>query len=119
MSNTRRAVVLVVEDDWLLRDTLAEQLRGAGCDVHEAATAEGALALLDQAPIDVLVTDISLGGYLNGWDVAEAFRRVRPALRIVYASGNSVEPCRQVTNSLFVSKPYDPQVILNICRDLS
>jgi hypothetical protein len=58
-----------------------------------------------------LFTDIRLGGRLNGWDVAEIFRKHRPAMRVLYASGYSIEPPRHVSNSKFFNKPYRPEDI--------
>lgn len=99
-------VVLVVEDEWLLRDEIVYQLRNAGWNVLEASTGEGAIGFLDtEHQIDVLVTDIQLAGYLNGWDVAEAFRAARPHIPVIYASGNNADPSRAVANSRFFRKP--------------
>lgn len=119
MSGADNCVVLLVEDDWLLRDMLADHLRNAGYEVHEAATAEGALALLqDGQQVDLLVTDITLGGYLSGWDVAEAFRDARPGIPVIYTSASAIEPRRQVPGSVFIHKPYDAHAVLDVCRKL-
>jgi DNA-binding response OmpR family regulator len=118
MSDAERCVALVVEDDWLLRDELASHLREAGWTVQEASTAEGAMMLLDRERIDILITDIGLGGYMSGWDVAEAFRAARPEMPVVYTSGNTIEPRRQVPDSVFLRKPYDPNAVLEACRRL-
>jgi two-component system, OmpR family, response regulator len=116
---TEHPVVLVVEDEWLVRDMVTSCLREAGWHVLEAATGEGALALLQSGEqVDVLVTDINLGGSLNGWDIGEAFRTANPAMSIIYASGNSVEPRRRVPDSLFFNKPYDPEAVLLACDKL-
>lgn len=109
-------VVLVVEDEWLIRDEIVHQLKVAGWEVLEASTGEGAIGLLrDEQQIDVLVTDIQLAGYLSGWDVAEAFRAARPEARVVYASGNLADRSRAVDNSVFLSKPYRSDQILEAC----
>jgi CheY-like chemotaxis protein len=113
-------VVLIVEDEWLLRDGIAEELRGAGWRALEASTAEGALALLrDGQQIDILVTDIQLGGYLNGWDVAEAFRTIHPHMPVIYVSGNRIDKLRRVSASAFLSKPYRAAALLEACRELA
>jgi CheY-like chemotaxis protein len=60
-------LVLVVEDEWLLRDLVVKALRSAGCDVLEAGTAEVAIAYLQAGHcIDVVFTDIQLAGELTG-----------------------------------------------------
>ena len=77
----------------------------------EAATGEEAIALIDgpNQCLDVLFTDIRLGGALTGWDVAEIF---------LYASGNSIAPRRDVSGSEFFNKPYRIDDILEACRRL-
>ena len=111
-------VVLVVEDEWLVRAVIVDFLRANGCQVLEAATGEEAVSLIDgeDQQLDVLFTDIRLGGQLNGWDVAEIFRKHRPAMRVLYASGYSIEPPRHVSDSQFFNKPYRPEDILQACR---
>ena len=111
--------VLVVEDEGLVRHVIAEYLREAGYTVVETGTGEAALDALeheDEQPIDIVFTDIRLGGTLNGWDVAEAFRAKHPELPIIYTSGYAVSPPREVGGSLYFNKPYDPQDILRACR---
>jgi CheY-like chemotaxis protein len=61
--STRRAVVLVVEDEWLVRGFLVSHLQDAGWRVLEADSAEQAIAMLKAGqPIGILVTDIQLAG---------------------------------------------------------
>lgn len=106
-AGTEYGVVLVVEDEWLLREAIVEALKIAGWQVVEASSGEGALGLLqDKQRVDVLVTDIQLAGTLDGWDVAEAFRAAQPDIPVIYASGNAGDRSRAVANSAFFSKPY-------------
>ena len=113
-------VVLVVEDEWLLRKLIAEELRTAGWEVLETSTAEDAIAYLQAGRrIDVVFTDIQLAGSLCGWDVAEQFRAARPDLPVVYASGNAGDRSRRVAGSLFFEKPYQPTDVVEACRRLS
>ena len=107
--------ILVVEDEWLLRDELARIFRDNGWLVLEAGTGEGALALAGQNHIDALLTDIQLGGYVSGWDVADTIRTAHPATEVVYISGNAVDHSRQVPASHFFRKPYRASVILAAC----
>ena len=72
-------VVLVVEDEFLVRYNIAGCLQEAGYVVVEAGSGEEAIALCNSGrPIDMVVTDINLGGCASGWDVAECFRAARP-----------------------------------------
>jgi CheY-like chemotaxis protein len=115
----RTATILVVEDEWLLREMIAEHLRDAGWTVIEVESGEDALNCLDNgAEIDVVFTDIRLKGNLNGWDVAEASRRTVADLPVIYASGETVQPQRKVDGSLFFPKPYEPEHIHLACERL-
>jgi len=78
-------VIVVVEDEWLVRAVTVDFLKANGCQVLEATTGEEAVSLIDgeDQQLDVLFTDIRLGGQLNGCDVAEIFRKHRPAMRVL------------------------------------
>ena len=83
------------------------------------ASGEAAIDLLHvRNGIDVVVTDIRLGGQVNGWDVGEASRATHPNIPVIYTSGAVVSPERPVTGSVFLKKPYDPAVVLTACRTL-
>ena len=74
-------IILVVEDDPLIRGDLVGGLLDNGFFVIEAESAEQAIALLaDDKPVDVLLTDINLKGTGTGLDVAEAFRAAPPGI---------------------------------------
>jgi DNA-binding response OmpR family regulator len=107
MSDAPAPTVLIVEDEPMIRLTIADEYRDKGWQVLEADRGEAAVDTLSANHIDVLLTDIRLGGALTGWDVAEAWRKQRPDGPVIYVSGNGREPSRQVTGSLFFSKPYD------------
>jgi CheY-like chemotaxis protein len=112
-------VVLVVEDEFLIRDSIVDYLRRAGCLVLEAPSGEQALALLhEDQPIDVVFTDIRLGGELTGHDVGRTCRAMWPDVAVVYTSGHALEPARTVPGSRFFAKPYQPDQILHACREL-
>jgi CheY-like chemotaxis protein len=97
---------------------IVDYLTDNGCTVIEADSGENAVGLIDGPgqKLDVLFTDIRLGGTLNGWDVAEIFRNRFPNLRVLYASGYSIEPRRDVAGSRFFSKPYLVDDILQACK---
>ena len=106
MDATRR--LLLVEDDPLLRMTLAEALTEAGFTVTEAADAESALGLVaSRDDFDLLLTDINLPG-ADGFALASAARRLRPGLPVVYASGrlSEVDPQRALPGAPFLAKPF-------------
>ena len=98
MQAAHKAVtVVVVEDDWLIREDMVTDLRQEGWAVLEAATGAGALQTLREAEkVDLLITDIKLADALTGWDVAEAFRTSHPEVPVIYASGNPANNHRRV-----------------------
>ncbi|WP_281684141.1 response regulator [Thalassobaculum salexigens] len=114
---TTAQTVLIVEDEFLIRLSACETFTEAGFVVLEAESGEQAVEILsDDSQIDVVFTDIRLGGALTGWDVAEEARIKRPDVRVIYASGNAIDPTRNVSGSQFFGKPYDPEVIVDACR---
>jgi CheY-like chemotaxis protein len=113
-------VVLVIEDEVFLRLNIVSCLQEAGYAVVEAATGEEAIGLChSNTSIDLVFTDVNLGGHASGWDVAECFRTVRPGVPVVYTSGRSLDAGRCVGGSTFVPKPYDESDILKACRRLT
>lgn len=116
--NKNRPIVLVCEDEALVRLPIVDHLIANGCTVIEAGSGEDAVGLLNgpNQQIDVLFTDIRLGGVLNGWDVAEIFRDRFPNIGVLYASGYAIQPRRDVEGSEFFSKPYLLDDIVDACR---
>jgi CheY-like chemotaxis protein len=110
------SLILVVEDERLIRRTVVGEFRFAGWKVLEACTAEDAIDRIETVPrIDVLFTEIRLAGGLDGWDVADAFRKLHPYLPVIYSSAGSVDHCRQLSDSRFFRKPYNASDILDAC----
>lgn len=84
--------VLVVDDDPAVRDIIAGMLEELGCEVVNAQSGPDALDLLKQNElISILITDINMPG-MDGHELAELAKRVRPNLRILQLSGR--EPRR-------------------------
>ncbi len=108
-----KLTALIVEDDWIVRLAIVDFFNASGCTTVEAESGEVALSILQRRDgLDVLFTDIRLGGEANGWDVAEAFRATHPDLPVIYTSGAVIKPERPVAGSLFFAKPYDPPEVL-------
>lgn len=84
-------VVLVVEDNALVRDLTAEILRGAGYQLFEASNADDALELLESVRVDLLLADIGLPG-MDGRELAEAARQKQPELKVLYVTGKQAPP---------------------------
>ncbi len=109
-------IILIAEDEWLIRDVLASEFRRAGWTVLEASSGEGALGLIESdEPVDALVTDIQLGGRVSGWDVADAFHARHHEEPVIYTSGNAADRDRLIPGSIFVPKPCSPQDLIAMC----
>lgn len=119
MVERRSLTVLVVEDEALLRVGIVDCLTRNGHRVCEAGSGEAAMAILETRDIGALFTDISLGGAVSGWDVAEGGRAIDPALPVVYTSGNDADRERMVVASRFFGKPYDEDGVRLACEELA
>jgi CheY-like chemotaxis protein len=110
--------VLVVEDEYLIREGIVSYLEEAGCVVIEAETGERAIEICkSNVPVDVLFTDIQLPGAASGFDVAETFRASHSDMPVMYVSGYVGGRERCVPDSLFFQKPYQATAILKACRE--
>ena len=114
-----RLTVLLVEDDWLVREDMILALQQEGWIVLDADTGVDALKLLrDTNTIDLLVTDIGLADTMTGWEVAEAVRASRPKIPVIYTSGNQDDNSRRVPESIFLAKPVTPRDLILTCHRL-
>lgn len=104
---------LVVEDDPLQRETLAELLKDQGLEVVECSTAEAAeLVVATTGPeLKALVTDVSLAGETSGLELAEYAKRKFPQLNVVMVSGKG--PAYIPQDTTFLLKPYRARELLD------
>jgi CheY-like chemotaxis protein len=80
--------ILLVEDDELVRENAAEQLRSLGYEVVAAGIGREALAVLEKGEaFDLLFTDVVMPGGMNGRELAERALLLRPGLPVLYTSG--------------------------------
>ncbi|MGE3911809.1 MAG: ATP-binding protein [Chloroflexota bacterium] len=87
VQDVRPARILVVDDEPPLVQLLSIALRRDGHQVETAGTGEDALALLETGPVDLIISDLSLGAGINGWQLAEEVQQRWPGIRFVLASG--------------------------------
>ena len=103
-------LILLVEDEELIRMNLEEELAEAGFEVVVAANGVEAMAELgiDATRFRAVLTDIKIGGDLDGWDVARHARELKPEIPVIYISGDSVHewPVKGVPSSVMVAKPF-------------
>ena len=113
-----RVRVLVVEDDFLVRMTLAEAMADEGFDVVEAETGEEALAAIRaDSGIALLMTDLALSGRMDGRALAKTCRQERPSLPVIFMTGRpdlvELDPSQR---EMLVGKPYTPDQICRAAR---
>jgi len=117
--------VLLVEDEWLIREMLAEALADAGFDVTEAPSAEVSLeaAAAGQAgqPPCVLVGDVDLGRGKDGLALATAVRRRWPDVGVVAMTGNpgNLDGRRSDPREVRMFKPFAPLRLTTAVRGLT
>jgi CheY-like chemotaxis protein len=111
--------VLLVEDELLISEWVAECLLDEGFAVRTVTNAADALRHLEAAPVDVLFTDVNLPGGMDGTTLARRAREMLPDLPVVYASGrvNLLDSRQRVPGSFFVAKPYAPETVARLLAD--
>lgn len=120
-ANWEGKLVLLVENDPLLRSTTKEVIASTGATVYSFASAEEALSIMSssQQPLDALVTDYHLDGVLDGLQLIERVRDRRPQTTIpaVLLTGDLSPSLQQLArrNSVRVAyKPVRPQRLREI-----
>ena len=101
-------IILLVEDDALVRSITQSRLEELGHGVIEAATAGAALDILETAAqIDLLFTDIVMPGGMSGVALAERAMALRPGLKVLFVSGyaSSLAAGEELPGD-FLQKPY-------------
>jgi CheY-like chemotaxis protein len=115
-------VILVVEDDPLIRTVVEETLDGGGFKPAIAASGEEAVALLTshKGKYRALVTDINLLGRIDGWEIAKQAREIDPTFPIVYMTGAAAEQYAShgVPNSMLLTKPFAPAQLITALSNL-
>jgi CheY-like chemotaxis protein len=113
-SSAIRHVILVVEDEALIRMDVVEMIRGAGFGVVEAANADEAITILEaRLDITVVFTDVQMPGSMDGLKLAAAIRRRWPPIKIIATSGNvKVSLDDLPRGGQFLSKPYTQAQII-------
>lgn len=113
-------IVLVVEDEPLLRLDVADSLRDGGLEVREAANADDAIGMMEKGqPVHLLFTDIDMPGSMDGLALAQLVAERWPPTRIVVTSGFRVVEITDIPDgSIFFSKPYRSQDVIAYMLDL-
>ncbi len=109
----KKPIVLVVEDEPLLRMMAIDLVENAGFEAVEAADADEAVAILEtRTDIRIVFTDIDMPGSMDGMKLAAAVRDRWPPIDIIVVSGHVLLSEGDLPDrSVFFSKPYDWQKV--------
>jgi CheY-like chemotaxis protein len=113
-------VILIVEDEALIRLDAADMIRDAGYDVVEAANADQAIVILESRfDITVVFTDIEMPGSMDGLKLAAAIRGRWPPIKIIATSGDARVTLDDLPKGgRFLAKPYTPPEIAGAISNL-
>ncbi|MFL6575926.1 MAG: response regulator, partial [Povalibacter sp.] len=116
-------IILVVDDEATLRMVISDVLNEAGYQTLRAPDGPAALNILrSNARVDLLVTDVGLPGGMNGRQVADAARALRPGLRTLfitgYAENAAVGNGHLEAGMEIMTKPFEMNVLVNRAREM-
>jgi len=113
-------VVLVVEDEMLLRMRVVDMVEDAGYVPVEAVDADEAMAiLLSRSDIALMLTDVQMPGSMNGLQLAHVVHERWPPIRIILASGALKLSGSDIPqDSRFFGKPLQSDEIIAQMRDM-
>jgi two-component system, response regulator PdtaR len=116
-----RQVVLIVEDEALVRTTAVDMIEEAGFQILEAANADEAILLLEvRRDITVVFTDIEMPGSMDGLRLAQAVRGRWPPIKIIATSGRCVVRDGDLpSGGRFLPKPYSFTQISSALMELT
>jgi CheY-like chemotaxis protein len=113
-----KPIVLIVEEDALIRMSAVHMIEDAGYRVVEACNADEAIGILErQSDIRVVFTDINMSGSMDGLKLAHAIRNRWPPIHLIVASGLNMQD-KLPANGRFVRKPYTAEDITTALDEL-
>ncbi len=121
MTRRESAIVLVVEDEPLLRMMAVDLVEGAGFEAVEASDADEATRILEtRTDIRIVFTDIDMPGSMDGLKLAASIRGRWPPIEIIVTSGqHAAQNVTLPTRCVFFSKPYDRRAVAATIRRMA
>jgi CheY-like chemotaxis protein len=111
--------ILIVEDEALLREMATDLFEDAGYRVVTAENADDAVGfLLDHDKINVVFTDVTMPGSMNGAALARYVAQRWPKIGIIVVSGRPLDDPLPL-GARFHYKPFEPEVVLREIRELA
>jgi CheY-like chemotaxis protein len=119
-TKVNKPVVLVVEDETLIRMDIVDQIEAAGFEALQASNADEAIAILERnLNIHIVFTDVDMPGSMDGVKLAQAVRGRWPPIKIVVTSGQFKVRDEDIpAGGLFFDKPYNPTDVIRSLREL-
>jgi CheY-like chemotaxis protein len=116
----KKSVVLVVEDDALIRLSAVAIVEDAGFEAVQAANADAAIRILEtRADIRLVFTDVEMPGSMDGLRLAHYIRERWPPVQMLVASGKAIVAERDLPDGArFFGKPYRDHLIANAIREM-
>jgi two-component system, response regulator PdtaR len=113
-------IVLIVEDEGLVRQMSADQLADAGYQVLEAANSREAITILESGVgVSVLFTDVNMPGEFDGLELARVVHDRWPRVRLLVTSGGARTGAHDVPDDgRFISKPYSLSRMCSVVDEL-
>jgi CheY-like chemotaxis protein len=121
-------IVLVVDDDPVVRRAVARFVASAGYQVIESSNPEQGLAAAERYPVDLMITDLAMPS-MSGYELARRVAEVRPGVRVIYMSGFGLDELvvergghTLGTDPIFLQKPFAvdalmPSVVSMLAED--
>jgi two-component system, response regulator PdtaR len=117
----KRPIVLIVEDEFLLRMSAVAMIEDAGFEVLQAGDADEAITMLEsRSDIRLVFTDIQMPGSMDGLKLAAAVKGRWPPIKIIATSGRHlIRDSDLPEGALFLSKPYTSEGISILLHELT
>jgi CheY-like chemotaxis protein len=112
-----RHVVLVVDDEFLVRNVLSEILKDAGFDVLQAESADAAIDLLEEQPVDLVFSDVKMPGR-DGFELARWVNDHKSDMPVILASGyaGKTSMAAELRCTEILRKPFDFDTVIEKIR---
>jgi CheY-like chemotaxis protein len=114
-------VILVVEDEFLVRMIAVQVAEDSGFEVLSAGTADEAIKILEsRSDIRLVFTDVNMPGSMDGLRLAHAVRNRWPPLELILTSGHShIQSHELPDGSRFFAKPYDIHALSQAFQEMT
>lgn len=106
-------IILLVEDEFLIRFMLGDALRDAGYTVLEASNGQEGLALLQSGQmVDLMITDVRMPGEMDGMELTRRSKEMALARPVIVCSGH-LTPSESEPADAFFAKPYSADALID------